>query len=114
MNRVKKGRIADRDFPADRREGIGAVSLLLAHRLLLSKAQRAVGKVGVHPSAPMDRNTHHKRLKIKALGLFQNGAVLPSFGHGQRIGGKGKRLGKSTELQTNLARGTRIAARASK
>jgi hypothetical protein len=45
----------------------------------------------------MDRNTRRKRLKIKALRLFQNGAILSSFEDRQRTGGKGKRLGKSTE-----------------
>lgn len=66
---------------------------VLAHCLLINKAQRAVGKVGVHPSAPIDANTRHKRLTIKALALFQNGAILSSVGHRQHIGGKGKRLG---------------------
>jgi hypothetical protein len=71
----------------------------LARRLLLSRVQRAVGKVGVHPSAPIDVTSCRKRLKTKAVSLFQNGAFLPSFGDGQHIGAKGKRLGKPARMQ---------------
>jgi hypothetical protein len=88
--------------------------MVLARRLLISKAQRAVGKVGVHPSAPMEGNTRRKQLKVKALGLFQNGAILPSFGHRQGTGGKGKRLGQTGGITSDLARGIQIALRASK
>jgi hypothetical protein len=73
-----------------------------------------VGKVGVYPSAPIDSNIRRKRLKLKVLGLFQNGALLPSFGHGQRIGGKGKRLGQTGAIANDPARGIQIALRASK
>lgn len=48
-------------------------------RLLLGIVQRPVGKVGVHPSAPIDENTYRKRLKTKELELFQNGAVSVLF-----------------------------------
>jgi hypothetical protein len=87
---------------------------VLAYRLLISKAQRVVGKVGVHPSAPIEDNTRRKRLKIKMLMLFQNGGILPSFGHRQRIGGKGKRLGQTGAIANDPARGIQIALRASK
>jgi hypothetical protein len=114
MNRVKKGRMADRISHWTERGDSRAGDIVLARRLLISKAQRAVGKVGVSPSAPIDGNIRRKRLKLKALGLFQNGALLPSFGHGQRIGGKGKRLGQTSAIANDPARGIQIALRASK
>jgi len=44
------------------------------HGLLLGWGEGPVGRVGVHPSAPMGENTYRKQLKSKELGLFQNGA----------------------------------------
>jgi hypothetical protein len=67
---------------------------VLACHLLLSRVQRVVGRVGVHPSTPIAPDTRRKRLKTKALSSFQNGAILPYCGHRQGIGAKGKRLGK--------------------
>jgi hypothetical protein len=49
-----------------------------------------VGKVGVHPSAPIDENTRRKRLKIKELVLFQNGAILPFFEIGTALAEMGR------------------------
>ena len=72
----------------------GEQAAALAPRLLLCRAQRAVGRVGVLPSTPINANTRRKRLKTKTLNPFQNGAILPSGDHRQGIGAKGKRLGK--------------------
>jgi hypothetical protein len=38
----------------------------------------------------MGRNTRRKRLKIKVLGVFQNGAILPSFEIGSALAEKGR------------------------
>jgi len=50
------------------------VSLGLVPGLLLGRRQRPVGRVRVHPSAPIQWKTHHKLLKINKLAVFQNGA----------------------------------------
>lgn len=58
--------------------GAGRRSFLV-RGVLIGTVQRPVGKVGVHPSAPIDENTLRKQLKSKELELFQNGAVSALF-----------------------------------
>ena len=48
---------------------------VLVRHLLLGMVQRPVGKIGVHPSTPIDENTYRKLLKNKELTLFQNGEI---------------------------------------
>jgi hypothetical protein len=99
MNKAKKGRIPDETRWAEKDNLAGLLLGVLARRLLLSRVQRAVGKVGVHPSASIDKSTRRKRLKIKVLNPFQNGAILPSFGMGSALAQMGRDWGKPAGLQ---------------
>jgi hypothetical protein len=62
----------------------------LVHGLLLGQVQRPVGKVGVHPSAPMGENACRKQLKSKELGLFQNGTICARFEIGSPLAEMGR------------------------
>jgi len=56
-------------FPGNPPDGV------LAPRLLLERVQRPVGRVGVHPSAPMEQNTYRKSFKMIQLRVYHIGAI---------------------------------------
>ena len=56
-------------FPGNLPDGV------LVPWLLLERVQRPVGRVGVHPSAPMEQNTYRKSFKMKQLRVYHIGAI---------------------------------------
>ena len=72
-------------------------SKALVRWLLLDRVQRPVGRVGVHPSAPIEQNTCRKLLKLRQLIVSHIGAIYLLLETGTARAEMGRDLASETD-----------------